>query len=670
MALEGRDRITSLYHAALERAPGDRAAFLRGACDGDEALRLEVESLLQHATASAAFLETPADAALLPDSSTAMVGRVFGPYQITSLLGAGGMGEVYRARDSKLGRDVAIKILPQAFTADPERRARFAREARVLATLHHPHIAAIYGLEEVGDRSALVLELVEGPTLADRLERGPLSLADALSIARQLVAALDAAHLKGIIHRDLKPANIVLEGSPTTAPGDSRVKVLDFGIAKTISIGEVDPTLLTPATLDGTKDGRILGTPAYMSPEQARGQPVDKRTDIWAFGCVVFEMLTGRRAFEGEGVTDTLARILEREADWAALPANTPASLRALLQRCLQKDPQKRLRDIADARLEFDGGGTHESSFDPRRRRGRLVWISAAFLAGALAAGLLAGGLVLWPLRTTVAASDSLEFAIGPPQGTAFPFQNFGFAIAPDGRHLTMVAFADNWLALWVRPLGSDEPRRLRDTEQANNPFWSPDSRQIAFFAGGKLKTVGLSGEAPFEVCDATPGEGGTGGTWNRGGVILMGSSAGPVMRVSSTGGTPTPVTALKDAETSHRWPWFLPDGEHFLFLAMGRGPNQLRVGSLTSTDSTPVGTIRSNAAYSANHLLFVQGGLMAQPFEPALATTDGRTVSAQRPDDAHELARRVFGVRNGTARVQRPPTENRGAADMDGPSW
>ena len=336
-----------------------------------------------------------------------MIGREFGPYQITSLLGAGGMGEVYRARDHKLGRDVAIKILPPEFSADPDRRGRLAREARVLATLSHPHIGAIYGLEEVGDRSALVLELVDGPTLAHRLSRGPFTLSDALSIGRQIAEALDAAHLKGIVHRDLKPANIVLEGSSGTAPGDSWVKVLDFGIAKTIATGDADSERPTSATIDRTEDGRILGTPVYMSPEQARGQAVDKRTDIWAFGCVLFEMLTGRRAFEGEGIADTLARILEREPDWTALPSDTPASIRALLHRCLRKDPQKRLRDIADARLEIDdrdpamasshAAGIPDGPSSPRRLRKRLAWVTVCLVGGAL---LGAGSLGLWQRRT------------------------------------------------------------------------------------------------------------------------------------------------------------------------------------------------------------------------------------------------------------------------------
>ena len=254
-----------------------------------------------------------------------------------------------------------------------------------------------------------------------------------------------------------------------------------------------------------------------------------------------------------------------------------------------------------------------ENASDGRRRAARLTAIAAAFLIGAL---LVGASLGLWDRRATVGGGDSLQFAIGPPPSTVFPFQNFGFAIAPDGRHLALVAFADNTLSLWVRSSASGEHRRLRGTERARNPFWSPDSRQVAFFAGGKLKTVGLNGEAPFDVCEANTGGAGAGGTWNREGTILLGSLAGPLLKVAQSGGTPTAATALKAADTSHRHPWFLPDGDHFLFLAMGKGAHQLRLGSLSSTDSTPLGSIRSNAAYAAGYLLFVQGGLVAQPFD------------------------------------------------------
>jgi eukaryotic-like serine/threonine-protein kinase len=290
---------------------------------GCAALREEVESLLRYEAGSERFLETTAQvagSAATPGAEASMVNRRIGPYTITATLGAGGMGEVYRARDSKLGRDVAIRILPSHFTADPERRARFAREARVLATLNHPHIGAIYGFEETDGLSAIVLELVEGPTLAERLERGPLKVGEALAIARQLADALDAAHQKGIVHRDLKPGNIVLPGASSSSA--VRAKVLDFGLAKTMALVLEDASTERPSgSLDGTEEGRILGTPAYMSPEQARGQAVDKRTDIWAFGCVLYEMLCGRQAFAGATMSDTFVRILEHEPDWTALPA-------------------------------------------------------------------------------------------------------------------------------------------------------------------------------------------------------------------------------------------------------------------------------------------------------------------------------------------------------------
>jgi TolB-like protein/Tfp pilus assembly protein PilF len=346
---------------------------------------------LRYESGAARFLEQPAAAVAggspnRPD----MLNRQLGPYTIIAPLGAGGMGEVYRARDNRLDRDVAIKTLAAHVTADPERRARFAREARTLATLNHPHIGAIYGLEEADDVTALVLELVEGPTLADRLARGPLPIADAFTIGGQIAAALGAAHEKGIVHRDLKPANIVLQGSanaPGVPSGDVRAKVLDFGLAKTMAIGlDGDLTQRPAGSLDGTAEGLILGTPAYMSPEQTRGHAVDKRADIWAFGCVLYEMLTGRRAFEGETISDTFVSILEREPDWAALPADTPASIHTLLQRCLRKDPQKRLHDITDARLEID----ERDSAATRATPGVQVLVRRRFFAGTIAAVLLA----------------------------------------------------------------------------------------------------------------------------------------------------------------------------------------------------------------------------------------------------------------------------------------
>ena len=353
MSADRQRQITKLCHAALERNASDRAAFLREACAGDEALRQEVESLLRYEDAGDQFLERPAveEVARLvtnrPESIVDFQGRRLGVYQIEARIGAGGMGEVYRARDTKLGRDVAIKVLPPEFTRSADRRARFEREARLLASLNHPHIAQVYGFEESEGIAALVMELVPGETLDTIIQARGIGPAHALAIARQICDALEAAHEKGIVHRDLKPANIKM--TP-----DGVVKVLDFGLAKA-SAGEfVDAAHLPTRTSEGTNQGVILGTATYMSPEQARGQPVDKRTDIWAFGCVLYEMLTGRRAFAGDSLTDTLAHVIEREPDWRAVPETTPEVVRRLLERCLRKDVRRRLRDIADARIEID----------------------------------------------------------------------------------------------------------------------------------------------------------------------------------------------------------------------------------------------------------------------------------------------------------------------------
>ena len=628
MAAERRQRISDLYHAARERLPEERSAYLREACGGDDRLRDEVESLLRYEVASADFLERPAVVVGAGDLVAMSGGRPilkkqFGPYTIVAPLGAGGMGEVYRARDSKLGRDVAIKILPSHFTADPERRSRFAREARLLATLNHPHIGAIYGLEEGDGVSALVLELVEGTTLADRLQRGALPIPQALAIARQIAEALEAAHEKGIVHRDLKPANIVLQGSLDGLSTDVRAKVLDFGLAKTMAVDlAAGPTVPASGSFGGTADGHILGTPAYMSPEQARGLTVDKRTDIWAFGCVLFEMLTGRPAFDGATITDTLARILDHEPDWNALPADTPAPIRTLLERCLRKDPKKRLHDIADALIEMEEGaaltasaGARLSTAPGRSRRSRdwLPWTVAAALGMALIT-------MAWFSRRVEPATpgDVVEFPINPP-GRMVPLVD-RFAISPDGRHVAFTARSEGNSMLWVRSLDTLEPRMLAGTEGAIYPFWKPDSQAIGFFAASQIKTIQLSGGVPVSVCRECWRRGE--GTWNQADVIVFGGAGGylggvALQRISARGGTPSVVTSLKDDEFAHGFPSFLPDGEHFLYLAQSSASSELRVGSLTSAASVPLGLFESNAEYSAGHLFFVRGGsLIAQPFD------------------------------------------------------
>jgi Tol biopolymer transport system component len=548
---------------------------------------------------------------------TLSAGMRLGPYQIVSALGAGGMGEVYRAQDTKLHREVALKVLPDSVVNDPDRVARFSREARVLASLNHPHIAQIHGLEESDRVRALVMELVEGPTLADRIARGPIPMHEALAIARQIADALDSAHDQGVIHRDLKPANIKVRE-------DDTVKVLDFGLAKALerlspetAAMTASPTLTSPAM---TGMGVILGTAAYMSPEQARGKPLDKRTDIWAFGCVLYEMLTGRRAFAGDTVTDTFVSVLERQPDWATLPSETPASIRTLLDRCLRKDPRKRLHDIADALIELDdvdrpasGANRRVAAAAPPRTRERLAWIVAAVL------GVVSCAMAVLYIGAVPPAPGPLEFTIGPPENWVFTAKTPAptFEISPDGLQMAVAASSQGVSMLWVRPIANPAWRQLPGTQGADSPFWSPDSQSLGFLANEQLKTVKVSGsEAPVIICEARLGQIGS-GAWSRDGVIVFGGTS-PLRKVAATsGGNPTPVTTLQNGEIAHRWPSLLPDGEHFLYLAQAEGRSELRVGSLASTVTTSLGSYESHAVYASGYLMFVRSGrLMAQPFD------------------------------------------------------
>ena len=657
MPRERRDLISDLYHRALARAPEERGAFLTEACNGDDGLRQEVESLLAFESASAQFLERRTIGVAAPvDDVPSMIDRQLGPYTIVAPLGAGAMGEVYRARDRKLGRDVAIKILPSHFTADPERRARFAREARLLATLNHPHIGAIYGLEESDGVSALVLELVEGQTLADRLEGGPLPIAEALAVARQIAEALEAAHENRIVHRDLKPANIILQGAADRLSADVRVKVLDFGLAKPMALDvAAGPTQGPSGSFDGTVDGRILGTPAYMSPEQARGLAIDERTDIWAFGCVLFEMLTGRRAFDGATITDTLARILDHEPNWTALPQQTPAGIRALLERCLRKDPRKRLRAIADALIEIEDHASPlagaraalvETPAVPSRHRERVAWIVAG--ASAIA---LSGLALLYVRDPRPTPSEPVEFAIALPEDSRFTGNAPEFAISPDGRHVAFTVSSDGISRVWVRSLATLELRTLPGTEGARSPFWKPDSRALGFFATQQLKTIQLNGGSPIVVCNAPwpAGSSYIGGTWNEAGVIVFGRGSGPLHQVTAVqaGGVASPLTKLVEGDVVHRWPSFLPDGQHFLYLAQRGMTDELRIGSLSSADTISFGPFESHATYAAGYLFFVRGGnLMAQPFDANTRHLGGEPllVAAQTAIDA-PFQRGMFSV-------------------------
>jgi serine/threonine protein kinase/Tol biopolymer transport system component len=552
------------------------------------------------------------------------VGTRLGPYEVLSAIGAGGMGEVYRAHDTLLNRDVALKVLPEAFSRDIERMARFEREAKLLASLNHPNIAAIYGLEISGPTRALVMELVEGPTLADHIRGGAIPVDEALPIAKQVADALEYAHDNNIIHRDLKPANIKVKE-------DGTVKVLDFGLAKALSdeVAAQDMSNSPTLSMAATRAGVILGTAAYMSPEQARGRKVDRRTDVWAFGVVLFEMLTGKQAFEGEDVSLVLAAVMKSEPAWENLPNDLPPRLRTVLSRCLQKDPKQRLRDIGDARLAMEGAfETAAAAAQSTPAAGpirRLAVPALVTLSSMLLVVLVALSAWIIALRRSPAEAQAVRFTVGPPGTGSFqPFPNV-VTVSPDGSKLAFIASdaPSKPLQIWIRSLDSETAQALPGTENAVQHFWSPDSRFLAFYADGKLKKIAVSG-GPAQTLADTPG-GGNHGSWSRNGVILFapsGVSPPTIYRVSAAGGKATPVTTLDASrqETRHYWPYFLPDGNHFLYLATSSDSenNAVFVGSLDSPEKKLLVKVLSNAIYAPpGYLIFNrEGALMAQRFD------------------------------------------------------
>ena len=559
-------------------------------------------------------------------------GDTLGPYRIVDKLGEGGMGEVYRARDSSLNRAVAIKVLPELFAQDAERLARFTREAQTLAALNHPNIAQIYGLEgndSTGTSRALVMELVEGDDLSVLIARGPIPLADALPIARQIADALEAAHDQGIIHRDLKPANIKVRA-------DGTVKVLDFGLAKAMdpSTGSSADAMRSPTLTARTQMGMVIGTAAYMSPEQARGKVVDRRADIWAFGVVVFEMLTGKRAFEGDDISETLASVLKSEPNWSALPQDLPSPIRRLLRRCLEKEPRKRLSSIGDARLELDDNEPGITASGAGAPAPRPSWLSRLWPAAAAVAVMALVGWLAWPASSTMPDLPVARLSVLAPPGTVIYPDSSMVAISPDG---TMAVFIVGSVSrsdteLWVRSLDSPVSRRLEAAEGAILPFWSPDSRRIGFFTNSKLKTIAATGGRAETLCDAT---GARGGAWSPSNVIVFAPDAGgPLFRIPASGGTPTPATTLDETrkEYGHRFPTFLPDGEHFLFAALpGKaGKFDIVAGSLADSSRTLVGSMESAPVYAAPGWLLYgrQGLLTAQRFDASTLKTIGDPVS------------------------------------------
>jgi Tol biopolymer transport system component len=538
-------------------------------------------------------------------------GTRLGTYEVTSHIGSGGMGEVYQAHDSKLGRDVALKVLPEQFARDPERLARFQREAKMLAALNHPNIAAIYGLEQSGDTHYLAMELVPGQTLADRIRGGAIPLDEALPIARQVADAVEYAHDKNVIHRDLKPANIKV-----TAEGT--VKVLDFGLAKALSdeVAAGDMSNSPTLSMAATRQGVILGTAAYMSPEQAKGKTVDRRADVWAFGVVLYEMLTGKQLFTGETVPDTMAAVMREEPSFDKLPSNTPSAIRNLLRRCLERNLRRRLPHIGDARITIEdalsGAAPAEAvSAAPRKNRERLPWAVAA----GLAVLLVGASWVAW--RATRPAERPLvrlDVDLGPDVSLG-SLAGADEILSPDGTRLVYVSQG----RLFTRRLDQPNPTELAGTQGTFAPFFSPDGQWVAFFAPGKLQKISVEGGSAITLCDAGNGEG---GSWGEDGNIIaaLGQTVG-LSRIPSAGGPPSPVTDLQNGEVTHRWPQILPGGKAVLFTASQAGAYDAANIELMSLADHSRKTLVRGGTFGrylpSGHLVYLnRGTLFAVPFD------------------------------------------------------
>ena len=620
-------RLDELLDAALDRAPAERARFLDEACGKNAELRARVAELLKLAEDPEGGLQ-PADALRGPafeelaremeteSPDPIAPGATLGRFVVRGLLGQGGMGRVYRALDPSLGREVAIKAVATDFREDATSLRRVEREARLLATLNHPNVAAIYGLEVIEGAPYLVLELVEGETLLERLGRGALPMPEAVIVGVQIADALQEAHRQGIVHRDLKPANVKL--------GDSgRVQVLDFGIAK--PVGAPDDTGRMPGVAPTTSPGTLLGTAPYMSPEQARGLPVDPRSDLWAFGCLLYEMLTGRRAFPGTSASDVIAAVLRDEPDWSALPADTPRGVRRLLRRCLRKDPRERLQDAGDARLELTEAAMEEPALPPMapRRLSRPVLVAAGFLAATFV--LL---LVVWS-RLVAGRTEGLgvtRLSLDLPAGLRL-VEEFAspFAFAPDGRALALLARQGETAEIYERALSGLELRRIAGTVGASQPTFAPDGRSLAFFADRKLKRVPRAGGAAESLAEI--GGNPRGASWGEDGTIVFAPhQTSGLFRVAAAGGPLQPLTRLDESadEASHRWPQVLPGGTHALYtVAVEDGTYdeaRVEVVSLATGERKRVLEGGAHARYvPSGHLVFVRGGrLLAVPFDAA----------------------------------------------------
>jgi tRNA A-37 threonylcarbamoyl transferase component Bud32 len=552
-------------------------------------------------------------------------GTRIGAYEVTSQLGEGGMGVVYRARDTKLLRDAALKVLPEHFADDPNRLSMLQREAQLLASLNHPNIAQIYGLEQVGNTGCIVMELVEGETLSDKLKNGPLPFDEAMEIAKQIADALASAHEKGIVHRDLKPANIKLTPNGT-------VKVLDFGLAKVLSSPteqKTDFSMMPTKVSSGSVAGAIVGTVGYMSPEQARGKEVDARTDIWAFGCVLYEMLTARLAFEAETATDMIAKIVTADPDLNLLPPNTPPSIRLLLGATLNKNVNQRLQHIGDMRLFLDqkmfGGvaGPATSAVHDKPAPSRVL---VALLAVSVIAAL---ALAVLYFRTPAAVpAAEMRFELGLPENSN------ALTVSPDGQRVAYATTTDGTRALWIRLIGSETPQKVTGTENISGAAWSPDGQRVVFVADGKLKKLDLASGAIQVICEL-PGGNTRGLSWNRDGVILFARSDNVIVRVSDTGGEIKPVLSLdkEKKEVALALPVFLPDGNHFLYAAVSSVAENIAiyVGSLdgqTKKKLMPFSRLDGLAYASQGYLILSNGAVTVQRFDPKSFTLSGQPIS------------------------------------------
>jgi serine/threonine protein kinase len=650
-------RVELIYDEALARQGADRSRFLDAACGGDELLRREIESLLDADRDAGGFLEIPAaDILERQADGCALVGRQLGPYRIESLLGAGGMGEVYVAQDTRLDRRVAVKVLPSHFADRPASRRRFEREARAIAALSHPHICALYDVGTDQGTNFLVMELLEGETLDQRLLRGGLPLAEAVQYAIEIADALDEAHRRGIVHRDLKPANVMLTRAGT--------RLLDFGVASWEG-HEREGSAARALTVEGT----ILGTLPYMAPEQLKGERTDARTDVFAFGAILYEMVTGRPAFTGSNRASLIAAVLTTDPPAvSAFERLAPTALERVVTKCLAKDSSARWQTARQVVEELKAIATgnalpvraSEDTSRPRRWTGARRWWVAGGVCVAIAA-VIVGGFRVFRSSGTRSEPPRYQFEVTPPQRATFSKSSASLAVSPDGRLLAFTASASQGnLALWVRALDSLEAHQLPGTDGgAGQPFWSPDGRYVAYIApGGKrgftLKKIDVAGGLPHNLAEISGLET---GTWSPDGVIVLRpngdqSTDGTLYRISAAGGPLTRVTTLDTSrgERSHVWPYFLPDGRHFLFLANSSQPENdgiVYVGSLDTGERVRLFASDSNVGYAAQHLIYMRGNtLLAQPFDAQACRVTGDAVPIAEQVERNPGSRRgAFSV-------------------------